>query len=85
VPEGVSARSEATPSDPDLLARSLRLNREAGGSGKRSVVLSDSRGRYVKPMLPPRPCFAPHRLWMPRAGRRPPPEGPAAPANPIAP
>ncbi len=37
--------------DPDLLLFSS-AKAKTGGSGSRAVVFSDSRGRYVKPMLP---------------------------------
>ena len=42
---------EAIDVDPDLLLFNAAKSK-AGNSGSRSVVLSDSRGRYVKPMLP---------------------------------
>ncbi len=51
IPEEFLLDPEAIAIDPDLLVFSAGRAR-SGGSGKRSVVLSDSRGRYVKPMLP---------------------------------
>jgi magnesium chelatase subunit D len=51
IPEEFLLDPEATAIDPDLLLFASAKSR-SGGSGKRSVVLSDSRGRYVKPMLP---------------------------------
>ena len=42
---------EAVSIDPDLLLFNAAKSK-SGSSGSRSVVLSDSRGRYVKPMLP---------------------------------
>ena len=51
IPEEFLLDPEATPLDPDLLLFSAAKAR-AGASGSRSVVLSDSRGRYVRPMLP---------------------------------
>lgn len=51
VPEEFLLDPEAIAIDPDLLLFAAAKSR-SGGSGKRSVVLSDSRGRYVKPMLP---------------------------------
>jgi magnesium chelatase subunit D len=51
VPEEFLLDPEATAIDPDLLLFSA-ARAKAGRSGSRSVVLSDSRGRYVKPMLP---------------------------------
>ncbi|MBC1261285.1 magnesium chelatase ATPase subunit D [Synechococcus sp. BSF8S] len=51
VPEEFLLDPEAIAIDPDLLLFAAARSR-SGGSGKRSVVLSDSRGRYVKPMLP---------------------------------
>ena len=42
---------EAIEVDPDLLLFNA-AKAASGNSGSRSVVLSDSRGRYVKPMLP---------------------------------
>ncbi|MEB3351685.1 MAG: magnesium chelatase ATPase subunit D [Cyanobacteriota bacterium] len=51
IPEEFLLDPEATAIDPDLLLFSAAKAR-SGGSGKRSVVLSDSRGRYVRPMLP---------------------------------
>ena len=37
--------------DPDLLLFSS-AKAKAGNSGSRSVIFSDSRGRYVKPIIP---------------------------------
>jgi len=51
VPEEFLLDPEATAIDPDLLLFSA-AKAKSGGSGSRSVVLSDSRGRYVKPVLP---------------------------------
>ncbi|MEB3270108.1 MAG: magnesium chelatase ATPase subunit D [Synechococcus sp.] len=51
VPEEFLLDPEATAIDPDLLLFNAG-KAKTGGSGSRSVVLSDSRGRYVKPMLP---------------------------------
>ena len=42
---------EAIEVDPDLLLFNA-AKAKSGNTGSRSVVLSDSRGRYVKPMLP---------------------------------
>ncbi|MEI6030624.1 MAG: magnesium chelatase ATPase subunit D [Synechococcaceae cyanobacterium ELA739] len=51
IPEEFLLDPEATAIDPDLLLFSA-AKAKSGGSGSRAVVLSDSRGRYVKPMLP---------------------------------
>jgi len=51
VPEEFMLDPEAVSIDPDLLLFNAAKNK-SGSSGSRSVVLSDSRGRYVKPMLP---------------------------------
>jgi len=51
VPEEFLLDPEAVAIDPDLLLFSAS-RAKTGGSGKRSVVFSVSRGRYVKPMLP---------------------------------
>ncbi|MCP9849593.1 magnesium chelatase ATPase subunit D [Cyanobium sp. Morenito 9A2] len=51
IPEEFLLDPEAIAIDPDLLVFNAGRTR-SGSSGKRSVVLSDSRGRYVKPMLP---------------------------------
>jgi magnesium chelatase subunit D len=51
IPEEFLLDPEAIAIDPDLLLFSAAKAR-AGSSGSRSVVLSDSRGRYVRPMLP---------------------------------
>ena len=49
VPEEFMLDPEAVAIDPDLLFNAAE---RSGNSGSRSVVLSESRGRYVKPMLP---------------------------------
>jgi magnesium chelatase subunit D len=51
VPEEFMLDPEAVAIDPDLLLFGAAKGK-SGNSGSRSVVLSDSRGRYVKPMLP---------------------------------
>jgi len=51
IPEEFLLDPEAIAIDPDLLLFSAAKAR-AGSSGSRSVVLSESRGRYVRPMLP---------------------------------
>jgi magnesium chelatase subunit D len=51
VPEEFMLDPEAIAIDPDLLLFNAAKSK-SGNSGSRSVVLSDSRGRYVKPMLP---------------------------------
>lgn len=51
VPEEFLLDPEAVAIDPDLLLFSS-AKAKSGGSGSRAVVYSDSRGRYVKPMLP---------------------------------
>ena len=51
IPEEFLLDPEAIPLDPDLLLFSAAKAR-AGASGSRSAVRSDSRGRYVRPMLP---------------------------------
>ncbi|MFQ6539338.1 MULTISPECIES: magnesium chelatase ATPase subunit D [Aphanothece] len=51
VPEEFLLDPEAVAIDPDLLLFSAG-RAKTGGSGSRAVVFSDSRGRYVKPMLP---------------------------------
>jgi magnesium chelatase subunit D len=51
VPEEFLLDPEAIAIDPDLLLFNAG-KAKSGGSGSRAVVLSDSRGRYVKPMLP---------------------------------
>jgi magnesium chelatase subunit D len=51
IPEEFLLDPEATAIDPDLLLFNAG-NAKSGGSGSRAVVFSDSRGRYVKPMLP---------------------------------
>ncbi len=51
IPEEFLLDPEATAIDPDLLLFSAG-KAKSGGSGSRAVVFSDSRGRYVKPMLP---------------------------------
>lgn len=51
VPEEFMLDPEAVAIDSDLLLFNAAKSK-SGSSGSRSVVLSDSRGRYVKPMLP---------------------------------
>ena len=51
VPEEFMLDPEAIGVDPNLLLFKA-AKAKSGNSGSRSVVLSDSRGRYVKPMLP---------------------------------
>ena len=51
IPEEFLLDPEAIAIDPDLLLFSS-AKAKTGGSGSRAVVFSDSRGRYVKPMLP---------------------------------
>ncbi|MGL6134415.1 MAG: magnesium chelatase ATPase subunit D [Prochlorococcaceae cyanobacterium] len=51
VPEEFLLDPEAVAVDPDLLVFNAAKAR-TGGSGSRAAVFSDSRGRYVKPMLP---------------------------------
>jgi magnesium chelatase subunit D len=51
LPEEFLLDPEAIAIDPDLLLFSS-AKAKTGGSGSRAVVFSDSRGRYVKPMLP---------------------------------
>ena len=51
VPEEFMLDPEAIAVDPDLLLFNAAKSK-SGNSGSRSVVFSDSRGRYVKPMLP---------------------------------
>jgi magnesium chelatase subunit D len=51
VPEEFLLDPEAIAIDPDLLLFNAG-KAKSGGSGSRAVVFSDSRGRYVKPMLP---------------------------------
>lgn len=51
IPEEFLLDPEATAIDPDLLVFAS-AKAKSGGSGSRAVVFSDSRGRYVKPMLP---------------------------------
>ncbi len=51
VPEEFMLDPEACAIDPDLLLFSSSKSK-SGNSGSRSNVLSDSRGRYVKPVLP---------------------------------
>jgi magnesium chelatase subunit D len=51
IPEEFLLDPEATAIDPDLLLFSAARAR-SGGSGSRTLVRSESRGRYVKPMLP---------------------------------
>ena len=51
IPEEFMLDPEACAIDPDLLLFSAAKSK-SGNSGSRSTVLSDSRGRYVKPILP---------------------------------
>lgn len=51
VPEEFMLDPEAVAIDPELLLFGAAKS-QSGSSGSRSVVFSDSRGRYVKPMLP---------------------------------
>ena len=51
VPEEFMLDPEAIAIDPDLLLFSAAKSK-SGNSGNRSAVLSDSRGRYVRPILP---------------------------------
>jgi magnesium chelatase subunit D len=51
IPEEFLLDPEAAAIDPDLLLFGAAKAR-SGGSGSRAVVFSESRGRYVKPMLP---------------------------------
>ncbi len=51
IPEEFLLEPEAAAVDPDLLVFQAAKSR-AGRSGRRAVVNSDSRGRYVRPMLP---------------------------------
>ncbi len=51
VPEEFLLDPEAVAIDPDLLLFGA-AKAKTGGSGSRAVVFSESRGRYVKPMLP---------------------------------
>ncbi len=51
VPEEFMLDPEAIAIDPDLLLFASAKSK-AGSSGSRSMVLSDNRGRYVKPILP---------------------------------
>ena len=51
IPEEFMLDPEAIAIDPDLLLFNAG-KAKTGGSGSRAVVFSDSRGRYVKPMLP---------------------------------
>ena len=51
IPEEFLLDPEAVAIDPDLLLFGAAKAR-SGASGSRAVVFSDSRGRYVKPMLP---------------------------------
>ncbi len=51
IPEEFMLDPEAIAIDPDLLLFSAAKSK-SGNSGSRSTVLSDSRGRYVKPILP---------------------------------
>ncbi len=51
VPEEFMLDAEATAIDPELLQFQSTKNR-AASSGSRGIVLSESRGRYVRPVLP---------------------------------
>ncbi len=51
VPEEFMLDPEACAIDPELLLFSASKSK-SGNSGSRSAVLSDSRGRYVKPIIP---------------------------------
>ena len=51
IPEEFMLDPEACAVDPELLLFASAKSK-AGNSGSRSAVLSDSRGRYVKPILP---------------------------------
>ncbi len=51
IPEEFMLDPEACAVDPDLLLFSAAKSK-SGNSGSRSAVLSDNRGRYVKPILP---------------------------------
>ena len=51
VPEEFMLDAEATAIDPELLQFQSAKSR-AASSGSRGVVLSDSRGRYVRPIIP---------------------------------
>ena len=51
IPEEFMLDPEACAIDPDLLLFSAAKSK-SGNSGSRAAVLSDSRGRYVKPILP---------------------------------
>ncbi len=51
VPEEFMLDPEAIAIDPDLLLFSAAKSK-SGNSGNRSAVLSDSRGRYVRPIIP---------------------------------
>ncbi len=51
IPEEFMLDPEACAVDPDLLLFSSAKSK-SGNSGSRSAVLSDNRGRYVKPILP---------------------------------
>jgi len=51
IPEEFLLDPEATAIDPDLLLFAAAKSK-SGGSGSRSQVLSESRGRYVRPILP---------------------------------
>ncbi len=54
VPEEFMLDPEACAVDPDLLLFASAKSK-SGNSGSRSTVLSDSRGRYVKPIIPKGP------------------------------
>ncbi len=52
VPEEFLFSPEGVPLDPKLLELAVRSQRRHGKAGGRGVVLSQERGRYVKPVLP---------------------------------
>lgn len=56
IPEEFMLDPEACAVDPDLLLFSAKKSK-SGNSGSRSTVLSSTRGRYVKPMIPRGPVF----------------------------
>ncbi len=56
IPEEFMLDPEACAIDPDLLLFTAAKSK-SGNSGSRSAVLSDNRGRYVKPILPRGPSF----------------------------
>ncbi|BEV35568.1 magnesium chelatase ATPase subunit D [Synechococcus sp. M16CYN] len=52
VPEEFMLNPEAIDVDPNLLLFNAGTRKAVNSGGSRSVVLSDSRGRYIRPMLP---------------------------------